>query len=125
MPDSIGTLTIGEPNLVRWRGLYDKLNKRYVNTASITWIFRAANADGSFNAAGALVSNAGGTMALDTGNDGVTPSSTGDYVGTVAYNAAFTDGSTYYEVATALDSNSNTIGSRKVKYVAGQHGSTK
>jgi hypothetical protein len=123
MPDSIGTVYIGEDNLIRWRGLYDKKQRRYVNDATIVWIFRAANADGSYNAAGAPVSNAGGTMDLDTQNNG-DDSETGDYVGVIEDDAAFTEGATYWAIVTATASGDR-IGSRKVKYVAAQHGSTK
>ncbi len=123
MPDSIGNVYIGEDNLIRWRGLYDKKSKRYVNDGTLTWVFRAANADGSYNANGALVANAGGTMELDTQNDGTTPSVTGDYVGVIEDDAAWTDGAAYWAIVTATASGDR-IGSRKVKYVAGQHGST-
>ncbi len=122
MPDSIGTLTIDEPNAVWWRGLFDTLANStagaYVNDASISWIFKAANADGSYNSAGSQPSNSGGSMTYKA-------DSNGEYYGTVPYNAAFTRGSTYWLVATALNSSSAVVGVRKVPYVAGDHGSTK
>ncbi|MGH8743380.1 MAG: hypothetical protein ACREUY_03790 [Burkholderiales bacterium] len=124
MPDTIGNVYIGEDNLIRWRGLYDKKTKAYVNDATITWVFRAASVDGSYNASGALVSAAAGTMELDTQNDGATASVTGDYVGVIEDDAAFTESATYWAVVTATASGDR-IGSRKVKYVAGQHGGTR
>ena len=118
--DTLGRLTLDEPNGVWLRGLYDKLASSgaggYVNNATGSWVIRAAAADGSYDAAGALVSNGGGTFTYKTG-------SSGDYYGTIAANAALTAGNTYYIVATMLDSGGNTICVRKAKYVAGNHGS--
>jgi hypothetical protein len=122
MPDSIGNVYIGEDNLIRWRGLYDKKTKSYVNDATLTWVFRAANSDGSYSATGTLVTSGGGTMELDTQNDGSTPSVTGDYIGVIEDDAAFTLGATYWAIVTATASGDR-IGSRKVQYVAANHGS--
>jgi hypothetical protein len=122
MPDSIGAITLDEPNAIWWRGLWDSLASGgaggYVNDGSISWVFRAANADGSYNSAGSQPSNSGGSMTYQTGSNG-------NYYGAVPYNAAFTRGSTYWLVATALNSSGAVIGVRKVPYVAGDHGSTK
>lgn len=117
-----GYLSLDEPNAVWWRGLYDSLANGgeggYVNTATISWIFRAANADGSYNSAGSQPNNSSGSMTYKT-------ASNGDYYGAIPYNAAFTRGSTYWIVATALNSSSAVIGVRKVPHVAGDHGSAK
>ena len=118
--DTLGRLMIDEPNGVWLRGLYDKLANSgagdWVNNATGSWVIRAAAADGSYDANGALVSNGGGSFTYQTG-------SSGNYYGTIAANAALTAGNTYYVVATILDSDGNTICVRKVKYVAGHHGS--
>lgn len=120
MPDdTLGRLCVGEDNAIRLRGLYDRLansgSGAYVNDATITWVARAAAADGSFDASGALVTNAGGTMTYKTGSNG-------DYYGTIEDDAAFTAGSVYWIVA-SISASDDRVGSRKVRYVAGHHGS--
>lgn len=121
MPDSLGNLYVGEDNAIWLRGLYDQLANSglgdYINDATITWVFRAAAADGSFSAAGALISNAGGTMTY-------LADSNGDYYGTIEEDAAFTAGTPCWCVAT-ITVTGDVIGSRKVKYVPQLHGSTK
>lgn len=125
MNDSIGTLYIEEDNLIRWTGLYDKAamvaagRKRpaaadFINDATITWIIRAAAADGSYDSAGAQVSSGGGTMSyVDDSN--------GDYYGTIEDGAALTNGSTYWLVA-SMSASGDRVGSRKLKFIAGLHG---
>jgi len=117
-----GYISLDEPNAIWWRGLYNSLASGgagdYVNDATISWIFRLANTDGSYNASGAQPSNSSGSMTYKA-------NSNGDYYGTTPYNAAFTRGSTYWLVATALNSGGAVIGVRKVPYVAGDHGSAK
>lgn len=126
MNDSIGRLTIDEDNLIRWEGLYDRVAMiqagrqvpaaaDYINDATITWVIRAAASDGSYDAAGALVSNGGGTM------DYVTDSN-GDYYGTIEDNASLTNGSTYW-VVVSMSASDDRVGSRKMRFVAGLHGS--
>lgn len=114
--DTLGRLTTDEPDVVRLNGLYDKISQAFINDATGEWVIREADASGNYDAAGALVSNGAGSFAYDAG-------SSGNYYGTIAANAALTAGSTYYVVATMLDSDGNTICVRKVKYVAGHHGS--
>lgn len=121
MPDSLGNVYIDEDNAIWLRGLYDQLADSgaggYVNDATVTWVFRAASADGSYNAAGALVSNAGGTMTYKTGSNG-------EYYGTIEDNAAFTAGTAYWCVVT-ITASGDVIGSRKIPYTPQLHGSTK
>lgn len=127
MNDSIGHLNIiGEDGLITWDGLFDRYAMKaagrsvpsaadFINDATVTWVFRAAAADGSFDAAGALVSNAGGTMAYVTGSNGC-------YIGTIEDNAAFTNGATYWAIA-SFTATGDKVGERKIRYVAGYHGS--
>lgn len=121
MPDSLGNLYVGEDNAIWLRGLFDQLANSgqggYVNDATITWVFRAASADGSFNASGSLVANAGGTMTY-------LADSNGDYYGTIEDDAAFTAGTKYWCVVTITVSG-DVIGSRKIPYTPQLHGSTK
>lgn len=127
MSESVGNLNIlGEDGLIEWDGLYDAYAMRlagrdtpsdadFINDATVVWVFRAAAANGDYDAAGALVTNGGGTMTY-------VPSSRGNYIGTIEDDAAFTLGATYYAIA-SFTASGDRVGSRKIKYVAGLHGS--
>src|SRR5262245_5148869 len=102
MSEALGRLTIDEDNVIRWTGLYDFVAMKgagrdspialdYINDATITRVIRAAASDGSFDPAGALVTNGGGTMSYISGSNG-------NYRGTIEDNAALTDGVTYWVV---------------------------
>lgn len=121
MPDSLGNLYVGEDNAIWVRGLFDQLANSgqgaYVNNATITGVFRAAAADGSFNASGALVTNGNFTLTYLADSDG-------DYYGTIEDGAEFTAGTKYWCIVT-ITVTGDVIGSRKIPYTPQLHGSTK
>lgn len=122
MPEAPGQLTIDSDHGIMWSGLYDWVAMKqagrdspaaadYIDDATITWVIRAAAADGSYDSAGALVTNGGGTMSYIT-------DSNGDYIGTIEDGASLTLGSTYWVIATATASGDR-IGVKRAQLTVG------
>jgi hypothetical protein len=124
--DMPGDLFVGADNGIYWVGLHDRVAMKqagrdspiaadYINDATITWVIRAAASDGSFDAAGALVTNGDGTMEYIDGSNG-------NYVGTIEEAAVLTAGEIYW-VVVSMSASGDRVDSRKLQYVAQHRGS--
>jgi|GEM_PF-5292347 len=114
--DIIGELFVASDNAIRWDGLYDRIAREFITDATITWVIRAAATDGSFDAAGALVANGGGTMAYIA-------ASRGNYVGTIEDDAALTAGSKYW-IVVSMSASGDRVDTRYLPMIAARRRST-